>query len=292
MPLRGGASVLSSLVHADALLTIPADCGALPAAAPVDAELWRGGSDPDGALLLAGAPERALDLLAIVFAERQERRARVAFCELPADDAAQRVRDGFCHVVAVAGSADSRLPSDSELVSVRLTECNVGVVVAADRRPLSAPAELLGSGLRVAVGPHGTPGRRVLDEAVREIGPGGLEIVEARSDAAALATVAGGRADLAVTTVPAARHAGLDVTPLGRAAIDLRIHRGVATRDPLIRALLETLRSPSLAMALERAGYGGGGGPRRSTKRDRALKSRVVGELRRSKVKSRPEPTA
>jgi molybdate-binding protein len=95
----------------------------------------------------------------------------------------------------------------------------------------------------------------VLDDAVRKTGARRLEIVDARSDAAALATVAGGFADCAVTTVPAARHAGLTATPLGRAALDLLIHRGVAARDPLVAALLATLRSRSLARALEGAGY-------------------------------------
>jgi molybdate-binding protein len=95
-----------------------------------------------------------------------------------------------------------------------------------------------------------------------------------------------------VSTVPAACRAGLDVTPLGRGAVDLLIHRGVAVRDPLVRALLQTVRSRSLAIALEAVGYAPGAGARRSAKRDRALKSAVVGELRVMNVVARPEATA
>lgn len=81
------------------------------------------------------------------------------------------------------------------------------------------------------------------------------EIAEVRSDAAALATVAGGRANCAASTLPAARRAGLTTIRLGRAALDLVIHRPAGDGDPSVRALLDTLRSPSLAAALRTAGY-------------------------------------
>lgn len=284
MPLRGGASVLSSLVHADALLPIPHDREGLRAAAPVDAELLPGGSQPDDALLLAGVRDRALELLAIAFAGGHDGRARIGFCETASEDAIGLVRDGMCHAAAVAGSAGLRPPGNGPIFAVRLATCDVGVSVAADRDPVSARMQLLGPGLRVAVAPPGTPARRVLDDAAGTTRAGGFEIVEVRSDAAALATMAGGCADCAVTTVAAARHAGFQATPLGRAALDLVMHARVARRDPLVRALLETLRLRSLTIALEGAGYEPRAGAGLNAKRSRVRTARVVNELPRMSV--------
>jgi hypothetical protein len=211
VPLRRGASVLSALAHADALLDVPAELDGLPAGAPVEAELLRCGLDLDGALLLAGAPDPALDDLALALP--------VAFCEMAPAEAVALVRDGGCHAAAFAGPPDD---PDGRLESLRLAE--VEVVLAGDH--------LL---RRVAVGPHGTPARRVLGALA-----GVCELVEARSDSAALAAVAAGHADCAVVALPAARGAGLGTIPLGRTSLDLVIRRGAA--DPAVLALLETLK--------------------------------------------------
>jgi len=258
VPLRGGASVLTSLVHADALISISAERDALPAGAAVQAELLRPTARLDGALLLAGAPDRALDLLALAVADADGRgTARVAFCEMAPEEAVALVRDGLCHAAAVAVSAGAPVIDDGggRLFAVRLAECEVALAVAADERRPATPNDLLRPGERVVVGPHGTPARRVLEDAVRETGACACEIAEVRSDAAALATVAGGHADCAASTLPAARRAGLTTIPFGRAALDLVIHRGLGDGDPAVRALLDTLRSPSLAAALQTAGY-------------------------------------
>jgi putative molybdopterin biosynthesis protein len=262
MPVPGGASVLTSLVHADALVAIPADRDLVPAAAGVDAELLPADTRVDGALLLAGAPDHALELLALAVADSSAGAgpgsARIAFCELSAEEAVARVRDGMCHAAAVAGDADS-LPSVADggpLIARRLADCDVGLSVAPDPGVVGAPVDVLRSGVRVVVGPHGTPARRVLEEALRDTGASACEIVEARSDAAAVAAVAAGYGDCVASSVAAAQRAGLEVMPLGRAALDLVIHRAVAERDPAVRALLDAMRSRPLALALERAGYG------------------------------------
>jgi putative molybdopterin biosynthesis protein len=280
MPLRGGASVLTSLVHADALLPIAAEQEGIPAAAPIEAQLLSGRSGAEGALLIGGAPDLALELLALSFAETQAGRGRVAFCEMPGEDALALVAEGMCHVAAVSGSAGARPRGRGGLRALRLADCSVGLVGVSGRVPTTAVHELLCSGVPVAVGPHGTLARRILEDMTRGRADRARSLVEARSDAAALAMVNGGCADWAVTTVPAARRVGADVTPLGRAALDLLIHRGVGERDPLVRALLETLQSQSLAVALDRAGYETGAA-RSGGKRDRLFKARVVGELRR-----------
>jgi putative molybdopterin biosynthesis protein len=258
MPLRGGASVLTSLARADAQVAVGADRDALPAAAEVEAELVLPGTQPGRALLVAGAADHALELLALAVAGAGRGAARIAFCELAADEAVELVRDGMCHVAAVGASAGSptSVAGDGPLIARRLVTCEVGLAVAPDRRPPAALAEVLRRPVRVIVGPHGTPARRVLEDVIRQAGARECEIVEARSDAAAVATVAAGYADCAVSAEPAARRAGLRVTPLGRAAIDLVMHSGVAERDPAMHVLLETMRSSSLGLALEQAGYG------------------------------------
>jgi putative molybdopterin biosynthesis protein len=253
VPLRGGASVLSSLVHADALVPIPEDQDAVPASAPVEAELLPGTSERGAALLLAGAPERALELLALVFAESQGQRARLAFCEVAPTDAIALVRDRMCHAAAV-GRVGSVAPSE-DLLRVEVASCVVGLVFRAGNPQARDSLTLLRRCARVAVGPPGTPAHEVLDDVVRRLDAGALEVVEVRSDAVAVATVAGGYADFAVSTLPAAAERGLTTSTLGRAALDLLIGRDLADHDPLLRALVATARSPSFEIAVERAGY-------------------------------------
>jgi putative molybdopterin biosynthesis protein len=222
VPMRRGAGVLSSLAHADALLALPADRDRVCAAAPVEAELLRTGLDET--LLLAGAPDPAIDLLALALGAT----ARVAFCEMSPLDAVTLVRDGGCHAAAVAGPLHA---VDPRLVAVRLAEVEVALAVTGDE-----PARAIRAGARVAVGPRGTPARRVLRFASRA-----CEIVEARSDAAAFATLAAGHADCAVGALDAARRTGLWTAPLGRASLDLVVRRDAAGRDPAVRALLEII---------------------------------------------------
>jgi putative molybdopterin biosynthesis protein len=293
VPLRGGASVLTSLVHADALLTIPAERDAVPAAAAVDAVLLRAGTDLGGALLLAGAPDLALDLLAIAMADTGRRRAtRVAFCEMAPEEAVALVRDGLCHAAVVAGSggASPIERTSGPLISARLAECEVVLAVAADRG--RAPADLLRRGARVVVGPHGTPARRVLEDALRALGAPACELTEVRSDAAALATVAGGYAVCAASAAPPARRAALNTIPLGRARLDLVIHRAVSKRDPALRALLDALRSRTLAAILKQAGYTPGDVAVARAAGGTALTSRVASELKRMRIDSSLEATA
>jgi putative molybdopterin biosynthesis protein len=254
IPLRGGASVLTSLAHADALLAIAPEHDALPAGAVVQAELLRPAADLDAALLIAGVPDRALDLLALAVANADSGRgtARVAFCQMAPDEAVELVRDGLCHAAVVAGGAGSR-PIDDDgcgrLVAVRLAECDVVLAVAADELHPSTPNDPLRPGLRVVVGPHGTLARPLLEEAA-------CEIAEVRSDAAAVAAVAAGHADCAAIALPAARIAGLATMSLGRSAVDLVIRRGAAgDGDEAVSAVLEVLRSEWLARALEADGY-------------------------------------
>jgi putative molybdopterin biosynthesis protein len=253
IPLRGGASVLTSLAHADALLAIAPEHDALPAGAVVQAELLRPAADLDAALLVAGVPDRALDLLALAVAAADSGRgtARVAFCQMAPDEAVALVRDGLCHAAAVAGAAGSPPIDDGggRLVAVRLAECDVVLAVAADEHHPSTPNDLLRPGLRVVVGPHGTLAYPLLEAAA-------CEIAAVRSDAAAVAAVAAGHADCAAVALPAARIAGLATVPLGRSAVDLLIRRSVARDgDPAVRAVLEVLRSSGLARALEADGY-------------------------------------
>jgi putative molybdopterin biosynthesis protein len=217
VPLRRGASVLSSLAHADALLAVPAERDGLSAGAAVELELLR---DPADAVLVAGAPDAGLDQLALLLGDA----ARLGFCELAPAEAVALVRAGGCHAALFAGAPDD---PEGLLEAVRLVD--VDVVLAGDIAPRP--------GARVAVGPAGTPARQVLDAVA-----GAYELVEARSDAAAFAAVVGGAADCAAGALAAARAAGLASKPLGRASLDLVIRRDAPERDPLVHALLKSLR--------------------------------------------------
>jgi putative molybdopterin biosynthesis protein len=258
VPLRRGASVLTSLAHADGLLTIGADRDGVAAGAAIEAEVLRACAPVDGVVLLAGAPDRALDLLALAVADAGGP-ARVAFCEMAPDAALELVNAGLCHAAAVAGSPSAPAVDcgGGGHMAVRLAEAEIAFAFACDGHlPHSlTPYELLRADVRVVVGPLGTPARRVLDELLRDAGGHACAITEVRSDAAAVAAVVAGHADGAVSALPAARHAGLATLPLGRAALDLVIHRSPADHDTAVAALLEALGSRALAHALEADGY-------------------------------------
>jgi hypothetical protein len=254
----------------------------------VETRLLRSSVDLDDMLLLAGTPDLALDLLSLAIAQTGDwcDKTRVAFCEMAADDAVALVRDGLCHAAAISGtmcpSADEI--SDQALMATRLAECEVALAFRGERPGARAPGDLLRPGARVAVGPHGTPARRVFENAERPLCTSGCEIVEMRSDAAALATVAIGYADCAASTAAAARRLGLATIPLGHACLDLVTHRAVGERDPAIRVLLDTLRSPSLAAAFRRAGYAAGGVALPSADHTPALRARGAREREKMKL--------
>jgi putative molybdopterin biosynthesis protein len=254
VPLRRGASVLTSLAQADGLLTIPAERDGFAAGAAVEAEVLRSCAPVDGVVLLAGAPDRALDLLALAVADAG---ARVAFCEMAPDAALALVNAGLCHAAAVAGTP-STSPVDAGgggHLAIRLAESEIAFAFDGYLPHSATPYELLDSHARVVVGPPGTPARRLLDELLRDTPGHACAITEVRSDAAAVAAVAAGHADCAVSALPAARHAGLDTLPLGRAGLDLVVHRSAADDDAAVAALLEALASRGLAGALEADGY-------------------------------------
>jgi molybdate-binding protein len=142
---------------------------------------------------------------------------------------------------------------------VRLAECDVTVAVAPDGRWPATPYELLDGCRRLVAGPRGTPSRQVLDEVLADTDAHACAITEVRSDAAAVAAVAGGHADCAVSALATARRAGLATLPLGRAGLDLVIHRDAADGDPAVRALLAALQSSWLRSELELDGYDTGG---------------------------------
>jgi putative molybdopterin biosynthesis protein len=255
IPMRGGASVLSSLAHADALLPLATGQERDAAPATVDAELLRARAQIDNVLIVAGAPDLSLELLASVVAETDLGFARIGFCELAALEAVRLVQQGLCHAAAISNSAVGPPPHERLQLNLRFATTDVGMAVAPGHAVPVAATELLRSRALIAVGPHGTPGRHVLEGTMPEPR---VEIVESRSEAGALAILASGYTDGAVISVPAAARGGTPTAPLGRAGLDLVVNPRAAARDPLLRMLRCVMRSRPLAVALERAGYAAG----------------------------------
>jgi len=238
VPLRRGASVLSALARADGLVTAGPDRTALPAGAPVRVDVRRPTAAGTPPLLVAGAPDHAVDLLLLACGARG---VAPAFCEMDPAEALSLVAGGRCHA-AVGGPAAA---ADARLVAVTFAEHDVALAVApGNPLRLASVADAARAGVRVIAAPHGA---RLAPDVVA---------ARVRSDAAAVAAVAGGHADCAIAGVPAARAAGLDSIPFARAAIDLAHVRGAETRDPAVAALRGALADASLAAALTAAGYG------------------------------------
>jgi MoeA C-terminal region (domain IV) len=105
VPLRGGASVLTSLVHADALISISAEHDALPPArrsrpsscAPhISTAHCCSPAPPTAPSISSRSPSPSPTRMGA---------ARVAFCEMAPEEAVAFVRDRLCHAAAVAVSA-------------------------------------------------------------------------------------------------------------------------------------------------------------------------------------------
>ncbi len=123
MPLRRGASVLSALARADGLVTAGPDQTALPAWAPVRVDVRRPTAAGTPPLLVAGAPDHAVDLLLLACGAQG---VAPAFCEMDPADALALVADGRCHA-AVGGPAAA---GDARLVAVTFAEHDVALAVA------------------------------------------------------------------------------------------------------------------------------------------------------------------
>lgn len=214
VPLRRGAGVLRSLACADARLS------ARPAreelAAGTSIQVGRLHADAGCAVLVAGAPDPEIDRLVIAH-------PGVGFCELSPAQAVALVRAGRCHVAAFSGELGD---AEEELEAVRLTDVEVVLAGGPELR----------RGHRVAVGPHGTAARGLLQGMADS-----HDVVTVRSDAAAFAAFAAGCADFAVGAAAAAP-TGLVTTSFGHAPLDLVVRHGAADRDPALHALLETIR--------------------------------------------------
>ena len=186
---------------------------------------------------MTGAPDHAVDLLLLACGAQG---VAPAFCEMDPADALALVADGRCHA-AVGGPAAA---GDARLVAVTFAEHDIALAVApGNPLGLASIADAARAGARVIAAPDGA---RLAPDVVA---------ARVRSDAAAVAAVAGGHADCAIAGVPAARAAGLDSIPFARAAIDLAHLRGAETRDPAVAALRAALADASLAAALTAAGY-------------------------------------
>jgi putative molybdopterin biosynthesis protein len=240
VPLRRGASALSGLAHADGLVTIPSDSDALPAGAPV--EVHAPGMQPptERDLLLAGLPDRALELVLLGCAQRG---LTATLCELPPGEALALVAAGGCHAAWIDGRHP--LPAGLEDAVARhpVAERDLGVVLAPGNPAAIASADDLG---RDDV-------RAVAAPAAWATAP--EHVARVRSDDAAVAAVAGGHADAALAGTRAARAAGLETLPAGRARIALATRPRASRRDPALAALLELLADPELAATLRREGY-------------------------------------
>ena len=249
VPLRRGASALSGLAHADGLVTIPPDVDALPAGAPV--EVHAPGTHPptERDLLLAGLPDRALELVLLACAQK---RLAATLCELAPGEALALAAAGGCHAAWIDG--EHPLPSGIEggVALHAVAERDLGVVLApGNPGAISSPDDLGRDDVRAVAAPAGWA-------------TASAHAARVRSDDAAVAAVAGGHADGALAGMRAARAAGLDALPAGRGRIALATRPRARRRDPALAALLELLASPDLAAALEREGYEVLGGARRA----------------------------
>ena len=189
--------MLSALSRADGLISVTPDREGLQSGTPVTVAGLGRRAPTRSDVLLAGSPERALELLVLACAARG---MKVAHCEMTQEDALALLADDGCHAAWLDGPAP---PGGAGSVTVPVAEREIGFAVpSGNPLGLESAADLHGAGIRTVGGPAAGDG--VPEGATR-----------ARSDDAALAAVAGGYADCALVALPAARAAGLEPTLSG-----------------------------------------------------------------------------
>ena len=266
-PLPRGAGVLTSLVRADGLLTVPAAVEGHHAGDVVDVELLRGLDEIDRTIVAIGSHDLVLDLAASVL-RAADPMLTLASSNVGSLGGLAALRDGLCHVAGshlldpTTGEYTlpyvRRLLGDRNVAVIRLVEREQGLLVPrGNPLGLTGVTDLARAGLRYVNRQRGA-GTRVLLEHLLSLA--GLDTAdvggygrEEHTHLAVAAAVASGRADCGLGILAAARPYGLDFVPVAREPYDLVVDAD-SIDAPLLAPLWRLLREPAFAESVEALG--------------------------------------
>ena len=256
-PLQRGAGVISSLVRADGIALIPRNSEGIEAGSGVRVRLLRPMADISRTIVAIGSHDLVLDLLASRLSGRPGN-PTLASANVGSLGGLLAVRRGETHIAGshlmdeetgeYNVSYIERYIPNRQVALVHLAARTQGLMTAlGNPRGISSLPDLAGPGVRFVNRQRGTGTRVLLDFKLREldIPPESISGYEREeyTHLAVAAAVQGGRADVGLGILPAARSMGLEFIPLFEEQYDLVIPAEFY-ESKLLAPMLHLIRSP------------------------------------------------
>jgi putative molybdopterin biosynthesis protein len=266
-PLQRGAGVISSLVRADGIALIPRNSEGIEAGSDVQVRLLRPIADIRRTIVAIGSHDLILDLLASRLSERPGN-PTLASANVGSLGGLLAVRRGETHIAGshlmdedtgeYNVSYIQRYIPNRQVALVHLAARTQGLMTApGNPLQVSSLSDLAKSSLRFVNRQRGAGTRVLLDFKLRELGIPTESISgydrEEYTHLAVAAAVQGGRADVGLGILPAARAMGLDFIPLFEEQYDLVIPAEFYDSE-LIAPMLEMIRSPEFQSEVQSLG--------------------------------------
>ena len=255
--LQRGAGVISSLVRADGIARIPRNSEGIETGSDVEVRLLRPMPDIQRTIVAIGSHDLILDLLASRLSERPGNPS-LSSANVGSLGGLLAVRRGETHIAGshlmdeetgeYNVSYIERYIPGRQVALVHLAGRTQGLMTA-PRNPLqiSSLSDLANPGVRFVNRQRSSGTRVLLDFKLRELGISAESISgyerEEYTHLAIAAAVQGGRADVGLGILPAARAMGLDFIPLFEEQYDLVIPTEFYD-DELLAPMLTMIRSP------------------------------------------------
>ena len=266
-PIQRGAGVITSLVRADGLLTVPRLSEGVEAGSKVEVELLRPVEEIERKIVATGSHDLTLDLLASLL-RRNDPGLTLGSSNVGSLGGLMALRRGEAHL---AGShlldeetGEYNVPfvrrylEGREIVIVRLVGRTQGLMVPSGN-PLGIASleDLFRDGVSFVNRQRGSGTRVLLDYKLKRLGPEPHRIAgyerEEYTHLGVAAAVAAGRADTGLGILSAARTMGLDFVPLLNEQYDLIIPADFYDGD-LLTPLLGLIRSDEFKCEVEALG--------------------------------------
>jgi putative molybdopterin biosynthesis protein len=266
-PIQRGAGVIMSLVRADGIVTIARFSEGLEAGQEVVVELLRSLESLEGTLVAIGSHDLTLDLLASEL-RRSNPNLTLASSNVGSLGGLLALQRGEAHVAGShlldEATGQYNLPfirryvRGREVVVVNLVHRLQGFIVPpGNPRSIATLADLTRHGVTFVNRQRGSGTRVLLDYMLKQQGIAPEQIAgyerEEFTHLAVAAAVAGGRVDVGLGVLSAARALGMDFIPLQNEQYDLVIPREFYD-SALLQPMLTLIRSAAFKRKVEALG--------------------------------------
>ena len=266
-PLQRGAGVISSLVRADGIARIPRRSEGIEAGSQVSVRLLRPMRDVRRTIVATGSHDLILDLLASRLSEMSGN-PTVSSANVGSIGGLLAIRRGETHVAGshlldeetgeYNVSYVERYIPNTEVTLIHLAGRTQGLMTSSHNpMQITSLPDLARNGVRFVNRQRGSGTRVLLDFKLRESGIPTESIRgyerEEYTHLAVAAAVQGGRADVGLGILPAAKAMGLEFIPLFEEQYDLVIPTEFYEGD-LLRPMLDMIRSAEFQREVEALG--------------------------------------